>query len=367
MDNKLDFLCELIRSKQLDAIAMIPSPNFNWLTGCEKHLMERPMTLIVTADKRVGLIAAGFEMHALQAAIPFSFDPFPFDDNPAFWGSAFSAAGIKLGLNGKKIGVESIHFRYQETQMCQNEIQGCKLVAADSLFRKLRLNKTKEETALMKKAAEIAESALTETLKIVKIGMTENEIYQELVIQLLRNGSQAKFPFTPIVASGPNSADPHAEVSSRILTDGDFLLFDWGARYKGYCSDITRTFGVGAISEKQREVYNTVLNANLAGIQASKPGVRCGDIDKAARDVIQKAGYGPFFTHRVGHGLGMESHEDPYMFGENDEILETGMSFTVEPGIYLTNEFGVRIEDDATITADGVLTTTTFSKELRVL
>ena len=219
----------------------------------------------------------------------------------------------------------------------------------------------------MRKAALIAQYALEETLKIVKIGVTEREIASELVTQMLKAGCDPTLPFDPIVAGGPNSADPHAAISDRRLQKGDFLLFDWGARYQGYCSDITRTFGIGEISDSQKEIYQTVLSANRAASAAARPGVTCGSIDDAARKVIVEAGYGNFFTHRVGHGLGLEAHEDPYMFAENLQILKAGMCFTDEPGIYISGEGGVRIEDDIVITEDGCINITDYPRELRIL
>ena len=169
------------------------------------------------------------------------------------------------------------------------------------------------------------------------------------------------------MASGPNIADPHAKVSDRQLQRGDFLLFDWGARYHGYCSDITRTFVVGEASGRQIEIYNTVLAANRAALTAVRPGVTAGSIDDAGRAVISAAGYGPYFTHRIGHGLGMDEHEEPYIFGGNSVLLEEGMCFSDEPGIYLPDWGGVRIEDDLTVTADGGRSISDFPRELRIL
>jgi Xaa-Pro dipeptidase len=363
---KLQKIEQLINKENFDAIALIPSPSFIWLTGKDKHLMERPTTLIITPHQTPALVIAGFELGSMeQSAIPFT--PFPFDDNPSNWEKAFRQAGEALGLKGKRIAVEPNHFRFLETDFLKRAIPDCEIVSGESLFKQLRLHKTDEEISCMRKAAIIAQSALDETLKIVKAGVTEKEIASELVIQLLKAGCDPNFPFSPIVASGPNSADPHASVSDRVLQSGDLLLFDWGARYEGYCSDITRTFGLGDVSERQREIYRTVEKANRAASEAARPGVTCGSIDKAARDVIQEAGYGKYFTHRVGHGLGLEAHEDPYMFAESQQILEPGMCFTDEPGIYVPGRGGIRIEDDIVITEDGCKNITDYPRELRIL
>ena len=231
----------------------------------------------------------------------------------------------------------------------------------------MRLRKTETELEYMRKAAIIAQDALEATLKMVKPGITERELGSELVAQMLRRGSDPKLPFDPIVGSGPNSANPHAEVSDRELQKGDFLLFDWGARYKGYCSDLTRTFVIGEASDKQIDIYNTVLNANRTALAAVRPGVTAGSIDDAGRAVIDKKGYGKYFTHRIGHGLGLEEHEEPYMFAGNPVILEEGMCFSDEPGIYIPDWGGVRIEDDITVTADAGSSISDFPRELRIL
>lgn len=366
MYERLEKLETLIEKNGFDAAALIPSPNLIWLTGADKHLMERPTTLLVKPGKKPVLIIAGFELGSVEnMRIPF--EPCPFDDDPSHWGHAFEKAGEYLGLKGAKIAVEPIHFRFQELSYLQDNIENCQILNGQSLFNELRLHKSAEEVQNMRQAAIIAENALEETLKLARPGVSEHELAAELVTQMLRGGSDPTLPFNPIVGSGPNSADPHAEVSDRKLEPGDFLLFDWGARYKGYCSDITRTFAIGEASDKQREVYHTVLAANRAGLSAVRPGVSCGSLDEIARAVITGAGYGEFFTHRLGHGLGLEEHEEPYIFGGNSLLLEKGMSFTDEPGIYLPGDFGVRIEDDVIVTEDGGITTTNFSRELRIL
>jgi Xaa-Pro dipeptidase len=144
-------------------------------------------------------------------------------------------------------------------------------------------------------------------------------------------------------------------------------VIDWGATYDGYCSDLTRTFAIGNVDDELRKIYETVKTANEAGRAAGKPGSPAAVVDQAARGVIEKAGYGKFFTHRTGHGLGMEAHESPYMFGENPQVLEPGMVYTVEPGIYLPDHGGVRIEDNVVVTEDGSRTLTSFPREFTVL
>jgi Xaa-Pro dipeptidase len=228
------------------------------------------------------------------------------------------------------------------------------------------------EIGYMRQAVQFAERALTATLPKIRAGMTEREIAAELVVQTLRAGSDADLPFAPIVASGPNSALPHAFVTDRVLQPGDLLTLDWGAATRGYFADLTRTFAVGVagggeIDPELKKIYELVKGANAAGKAAARPGVTCASVDAAARKVIADGGYGEFFTHRVGHGLGLEGHEDPSMHGRNEMPLEAGMTFTVEPGIYLPGKGGVRIEDDVVVTADGCESLSTYPRELKVI
>ena len=197
--------------------------------------------------------------------------------------------------------------------------------------------------------------------------MTEKELASELVVQLLRHGSDSEMPFAPIVSGGPNSANPHASPTDRKLQIGDLLVVDWGATYEGYISDLTRTFAVGEVDVEYRKIHHVVQEANAAGRAAAKPGVPCADVDKAARGVIEKAGYAMYFTHRTGHGIGMEGHEEPYMRGDNMQLLEPGMAFTVEPGIYWPGRNGVRIEDNVVITETGADVLSDMPREICVV
>jgi Xaa-Pro dipeptidase len=197
--------------------------------------------------------------------------------------------------------------------------------------------------------------------------MTEKDLSAELVVQLLRHGSEPELPFSPIVSGGPNSANPHASPTERCLEAGDLLVVDWGAAYDGYISDLTRTFAVGEVGSEFGKIHKIVQEANAAGRAAGRPGVPCAEVDKAARAVIEESGYGQYFTHRTGHGIGMEGHEDPYIRGDNLQLLEPGMTYTVEPGIYLPGRNGVRIEDNMVIMAGGVESLSDMPRQVRVV
>ncbi|MDD5369928.1 MAG: M24 family metallopeptidase, partial [Anaerolineaceae bacterium] len=213
-------------------------------------------------------------------------------------------------------------------------------------------------------AARIAQNALKAALPLIKVGMTERELATELTFQLLRAGSDGELSFAPIVASGPNSANPHSVPTSRPFTQGDLLVIDWGAADQAYFSDLTRTVAIGEVDPELEHIVEVTVQANAAGRAAVRPGITAGGVDRAARAIIEAAGYGSNFIHRTGHGLGLQEHEEPYIFGDNDQVLEPGMTFTVEPGIYLPGRGGVRIEDDVVVTDNGGESLSDMPREL---
>jgi Xaa-Pro aminopeptidase len=259
---------------------------------------------------------------------------------------AFLAGGIgRLGLQAEHVSVLARR-RYAEA------VGGPTIVDTDSILAHLRRRKDAVEVAAIEQAIGIQQAALTAALEGLRIGMTELEFCALLEYEMkARGGSGASF--NTIIGSGPNSAIIHHEPGARPIEAGA-LLVDWGTRVDGYCSDMTRTFGVGEMPAKIAEIYPIVLEAQLAAIDACRPGRTCSEIDAVARDVIVRAGYGDRFEHGLGHGVGLEIHEGPYFNDlETTTLLEPGMVMTVEPGIYLPGVGGVRIEDDVLITDDG--------------
>ncbi len=364
--DRLKKITSALKSASLDALALNPSPSLLYTTGLHLHLMERPITVLFSVDGRVGIILPELETAKLDA-LPYPAEAFPYGENPSTWTDVYRKAIKTLDLDGKKIGVEPLAMRIVEYRYLQAVAPKAIFPDATEAIASLRIRKDESEIAAMRKAAEIAQKALEATLPKIKIGVSEKEIASELVMQLLKHGSDSPFPFQPIVSGGPNSANPHATPTERMLKEGDLLVIDWGATYQGYVSDITRTFAIGEIDDECRNIHEITQAANAAGRAAAKPGLPASVVDIAARKVIEDAGYGKYFTHRTGHGLGMEAHEAPYMRADNERILEEGMAFTVEPGIYLPKRNGVRVEDDMVITKDGAESLTTLPREIRVL
>jgi Xaa-Pro dipeptidase len=200
----------------------------------------------------------------------------------------------------------------------------------------------------------------------IRPGRTELELVADLRMALLQESGQGE-AFSPIVATGPNSGSPHARPSNRPLVMGDLVVIDWGAVCEGYQSDITRTFVLGAPSAEMEQMHDAVLAANQSGRLTARPGAPAQEVDRMARRAITLAGFGEFFIHRTGHGLGLETHEPPYIVEGNLALLEPGMTFTVEPGVYVPDVGGIRIEDNVVITEDGSETLTTLSRDLVVV
>lgn len=230
----------------------------------------------------------------------------------------------------------------------------------------LRASKEPWELELMKSAQIIADEVFASLLGVIRPGMTEKALEAELIYRLYRAGAEG-LSFPPIVVSGPNTSMPHGVAGERALRDGDFITMDFGVRLGGYCSDMTRTVALGHATKQMREVYATVLEAQLAGIAATRAGVTGAEIDGAARNVIAAAGYGACFGHSYGHSLGLEIHEAPNCSPSNGRPIPAGAVISAEPGIYLPGSFGVRIEDVVIVTDDGCENITGSTKELIIL
>jgi D-alanyl-D-alanine dipeptidase len=225
--------------------------------------------------------------------------------------------------------------------------------------------KDEDELERLGRAAAAADAAFDDILRVPFAGRTERELAADLADALRAHG-HAKVEFT-VVGSGPNGANPHHDLSDRTIEEGDLVVLDFGGVLDGYYSDITRTVAVGEPSDEARAVYDVVRAAQQAGFEAVAPGVACQDVDRAARRVIDEAGYGEWFIHRTGHGIGVAVHEPPNMIEGETLALEPGMCFSVEPGVYLPGRFGVRVEDIVTVTADGGRRLNSATRELQVV
>lgn len=274
--------------------------------------------------------------------------------------------GEIFAQNGyQTIGAEEDRVSHGEWSALEGLV-GSTLQDAAFVLAGLRASKDADEVNAILAAQQIAEKALDDVLGVIRPGMTEKELAAELVYRMYKYGGEAN-SFDPIVVTGKKTSMPHGVPGDEIIASGDFITMDFGTMYNGYCSDMTRTVALGSVTEEMKTVYNTVLEAQLAGIAAAKPGAAGQEIDMAARQVIEKAGYGPFFGHGFGHSLGLEIHEAPNANLANTEPLPEGAVISAEPGIYLPGRFGVRIEDMLWLRDSGAENLTKAPKELIIL
>ncbi|MEJ5308798.1 MAG: Xaa-Pro peptidase family protein [Anaerolineae bacterium] len=354
---RIEQMAQLAESRGLDALALLPGPNLFYATGLSFFISERPIVALCPVDAPLAFVLPEFEASKATSA---GYAVFTYTDEEGY-ALAFHEACASLELAEARLGVEALRMRLLEARILQRYAPGVELVPADDLFAGLRMVKSPAELDAMQGAVAVAEHAFELWLPQLRVGMTEREAAARLIAALLSNGADA-LAFDPIVCGGPNGAMPHAHPGNRPFQPGDWVVVDWGAVADGYDSDLTRMVVFGEPAGQLAEVHEIVRRANEAGRAAVAPGVEAQAVDAAARAVIAAAGYGAQFTHRTGHGLGLEVHEPPYIVAGNTQPLMPGMTFTVEPGIYLEGIGGVRIEDDVVVTPEGVHTLTTLAR-----
>ncbi len=363
--NRIQRLAELLAQYGVDCVAVMPGANLRYLAGVSFRLSERPTLAFFSPHAKPAVVVPSFEVSRFTVGSADDWQVFPWSDEAGPM-AAFAAAAKALGLRGKTLAIEDTVMRVLELRLLESSAPDLRFTNAERLLASMRVRKDAAEIAKMRRAVAITEEALDAVLSEVRVGMSERSIAGRLNAELRQRGAHG-LPFEAAVLSGPNSALPHGEPGDRALTAGDFLLLDFGITIDGYASDITRTVAVGEISPELRQVYEVVRRANEAGRAAARPGIEIQEVDRAARKIIVDAGYGEYFMHRTGHGLGLDIHEPPFAREGDTTVLEPGMTFTVEPGIYLPGKGGVRIEDDLVITPTGNESLTTFDRELRVL
>lgn len=269
----------------------------------------------------------------------------------------------------KKVAVENDRLTLGEFQKLREKLPDIQFVTSSLLsdaVNSLRDTKSDDELANIKAAQKIAEDAFSHILSFIRPGISEKEIALELDFYMLSHGAEA-LSFETIAVGGKNSSMPHGVPGNYLVQNGDFITMDYGAVVNGYHSDMTRTVALGQVSSEQKEIYETVLKAQLGGLESLKSGIAANVADTAARDIIRNAGYGKYFGHSFGHGVGIEIHEKPSLSPKSEYILKTGNVVTAEPGIYIPDKFGVRIEDMAYITENGCINLTSSPKELIIL
>ena len=356
-------LARQLASRGLHALAVVPGASMRYLSGLEFHLSERPVVAFFGQEGPPAMALPELEEGKLRG-LPFAARAWTYGEDPATWSKAFREAARAAGLDGKRVGVESGNMRVLELRLLQEALPEATYPDGSEALAALRICKDAEEIACMRRAAQMAEEAMRQTLPAIEAGMTERDAASLLTARLFAAGCAPELPFSPIVAFGASSANPHATPGERALRPGDLILCDWGAQAGGYFSDMTRMFTYGEAGPAERRIVEIVDRARQAATQAAGPDALASEVDRAARAVIEEAGFGDRFIHRTGHGLGLEIHEPPWIRDGNAMRLRPGMTFTIEPGIYLPGAAGARIEDMVTITEDGTETLTTLPRGL---
>jgi Xaa-Pro aminopeptidase len=340
---------EKMREQGIARMFIGPGASLFYLTGIRAMMSERVYLLSIPANGQPRLILPTFERASAEDS---GVDAEIIEWSDAVGPSqAYAAAVEGLGLS-QVVAIDDQLWTAFFLDL-KSRVEIADWVKASGIMSQLRSRKSKEEIATLKQAAAIADKTLAQLIKLKFSGRRESEIAAEIQRLLIDNGQEAvQFK---IVGSGENGAKPHHEASERVIQPGDAIVLDFGGTYHGYQSDMTRMVVVkgGNADKDYQKVHDIVNEANLAARAAVRPGATCGDVDAAARAVITKAGYGEYFTHRTGHGIGIDVHEHPYIVSGSTERLDVGMAFSIEPGIYLPGRFGVRIEDIVVVTEHG--------------
>lgn len=354
---------DVARQLDVDAVALVPGPNFTRMTGRSFHSNERPFVILIPADRPPAAIVPNLELRSFDL-VEFEGEVFDWRDEDGYQ-RAFERLARHFPL--RRLAVEGQVMRVFVHHALIAANPRLEILDAEAAISGLRLLKAPDEIEMLREAIRISEAALEETLVRVRTGQTEKEIENLLVQALFRNGADA-LAFDPIVAAGDNSARPHAAARhDYAICPGDALLMDFGARYGGFAADITRTVFVDHVPDQARKVYESVLCANEKGHQITRSGITAHEVDDAVIGVLEASSYPDRIRTKTGHGLGREVHEAPYIMRGNHTVLQPGMVFTIEPGLYDVDSFGVRIEDDILVTQDCCVSLTTFPRDLRVV
>ena len=353
----LERLQQRIASSELDAVLLVNSDNRFFATG----FRSSAGAVVVTADKAWFITDSRY----IEAATRYADGRYNVVLNTNEKTINDWIVELIKQENIKTLGGESARLSYEEF-VAYEELVGMKMFGCQNMLDELRAQKSEEEIDIMRKAQEITDHAFTHILTILRPGISEQAVAAELVYSMMKEGAE-RMSFDPIVVSGVRSSMPHGVPSDKLIEEGDFVTMDFGCMYHGYCSDMTRTVAIGYATDEMKDVYNTVLKAQLTGISITKAGIPGKAIDQAARDVITEAGYGEYFGHGYGHCLGLEVHEPPYASPKGEALMPANCVCSAEPGIYIPGKFGVRIEDAVIIREGGHEVLAKSPKELIIV
>lgn len=350
MRRRLFKVLKTLREFELNALLLFNPPNITYFSG-----LKLDYSAILVTEEEVHAIVHVLEVKRAEKAPLISevhaYSSYPVESEYIEAVNLEDAVGkvvSQLGLNSSKIGFEGSSLPVQRYERLKKILPKTEFRDSTKLIYNLRMVKDEDEISLIKMACEASVEGVLAALNSIKPGVTEMDVAAEALRVMAKKGGIGDV--YPIIASGPRSAMPHARASDKKIHDGDFVVIDLCPQYQDYYADITRTVIVGRATSTQRRIYQSVLEAQLAAVEKIRPGVKCRDVDEEARKIIRDQGYGKYFIHSTGHGLGLEIHEPPRLAGNVEEELRSGMVITIEPGIYIPNVGGVRIEDTILVT-----------------
>ncbi|AQU78963.1 peptidase M24 family protein [Planococcus faecalis] len=361
---KINQLQDYLKQHSIDAAFITDPYNVFYVSGFKSNPHERLLGVMIFAEAEPFLICPKMEIPDAKNA-GWTGEIVGHEDTQNSMEILYKTAKSR-GIELKTMAIEKAHMTVNRSEAILSFFEPRTLVQLDDQLNAMRVIKDDAELQILREAAALADYAIEVAAKTIKEGITEIEVMTEIELALKKRGV-THMSFDTTVLAGDKAASPHGKTGDRKLKNGDLVLFDLGVVHKGYCSDITRTLALGEPSEEQKAVYDIVYRSETAALEAVKPGVTAAELDQISRKVITDAGYGEYFTHRLGHGLGIDVHEFPSIHGENSIKMEKGMVFTLEPGIYIPGKIGVRIEDDVAVTADGYEVLTKFPKELQII
>ena len=357
-EKRLANLQSILRLNGIDLAAIGPTANMRYLLGFVPHVDER-LCLLLVSPSMVCIVTPGLNREEMAAHTGVGLLGWADEEGP----QAALRRAIAAQPKVRTLAVDGA-VRADSLLQVQGVIDPQATVAVDPLIRPLRICKSAEEVEALARAAAQADRAMQAAVDACRPGATEAEVSWATESAFRQSGAQ-EVSFT-LIASGPNGAFPHHHSGPRVLQPGDAIVMDIGASLDGYKSDITRMVHLGEPSREFRQAYEAVLRANQGAMAAVRPGARAGQIDQVARNTLEEAGYGKLFTHRTGHGIGLDTHEPPWIMSGESTVLEAGMAFSIEPGVYQVGQFGVRIEDILVVTTSGARVLTGYDHALVV-
>ncbi|GGC87988.1 putative dipeptidase YkvY [Thalassobacillus devorans] len=364
MKNRIAKLANWLEDEKVDFVFINSVTNIYYYTGFTCKPYERLVGLFVFSEADPIMVCPKLEEEQVKQS-GWSYGIISYQDSEDPW-SKIKESLDRERINPASYAIEESVLSYKRSLKLQGLFPSAFIVPLDEVINQERLIKSEQEVEAMIDSSRIAEYGIEVGIQALREGITEIELVAHIEYKQKKKGIR-HMAAPPMALFGKNSGHPHGKPGLRKLEEGDFVMLDLGVILNGYCSDITRTFVYHRVSNHKKEIYETVLEANQKAIESCKPGMTIGEIDRISRKVITEAGYGDYYPHRVGHGIGLEGHEYPSLHQNNDNVLREGMTFTIEPGIYIPEIGGVRIEDEILVTKDGYKLLTQYPKKLQVI